>query len=136
MDIREATNKLYEMMNSGDTSKLDEVMDPNLVDHEKISGVESSGSQAFRDFVSLFRSAITDFRITANDVLIDGERAAIRFTLSGRHTGDQLGMPATGKPFSIEGIDIMRFENGKCVEHWGVSDQLGMMAQLGLVPAP
>jgi predicted ester cyclase len=47
-----------------------------------------------------------------------------------------MGIPATNKDFSFEAIDIMRFADGMCIEHWGISDQVGLMTQLGLMPGP
>jgi predicted ester cyclase len=58
-----------------------------------------------------------------------------RASLAGTHQGDFMGVPATGKRVEFEVIDIGRFENGKGVEHWGVSDAMGLMMQIGAIPS-
>jgi len=60
----------------------------------------------------------------------------VRVTYSGTQQGELMGIPPTGKPFSVTGIEIYRFDGGKIVEHWLEVDNLGMLQQLGVVPAP
>ena len=132
--IRAAIDEMYRAMNTGDVSNLDSVVATDLIDHEEMPGITSTGGQRFKDFIAMFRSAIPDLKVTAEDTIIEDERAAVRFTLSGTQSGSLMGMPPTGKSFSIQGVDIMHFNNGKCIEHWGVSDQVGLLMQLGMMP--
>ena len=81
------------------------------------------------------RSAFPDFRIDVEDMLAEGDKVAVRIVLSGTHQGEFLGMPGSGRRFSAAGIDIVRVRAGQVVEHWGVTDTLGMMQQLGALPA-
>lgn len=71
-----------------------------------------------------------------DDVVAEGDRVVVRWTNTGTHVGEFAGIPATGKPFSIVGIDIYRVSEGLLVEHWHVIDQLAMLGQLGLLPEP
>jgi steroid delta-isomerase-like uncharacterized protein len=132
--IREAVELIYDMMNRNDLSNMDEVVAKDLIDHEEMPGVTGSGSERLAQFVAMFHSAFSDLKMTPLDTIIEGDRAAVRFNVSGKHTGDALGFPATGKSISIEGIDILHFANGKVTEHWGISDQVGLMMQLGMMP--
>ena len=68
--------------------------------------------------------------------LVDGDLYCCRFVVSGEHRGDFMGVPATGRPYVLEGITIMRFRGDQVVERWTTSDFLGLMVQLGAVPAP
>jgi ketosteroid isomerase-like protein len=68
--------------------------------------------------------------------LLDGDLFSCRFTVSGEHRGDFMGVPATGRPYRLEGITIMRFRGDQVVERWTTADFLGVMVQLGVVPAP
>jgi predicted ester cyclase len=68
--------------------------------------------------------------------LVDGDLYSCRFTVAGEHRGDFRGMPATGRPYVFEGITIMRFRGDQLVERWTSADYLGLMVQLGAVPAP
>ncbi len=135
-DIREAVDKIYAMISSGNMTGIEDYVAADMVDHEQMPGISGSGLERLQQFIAMFHSAFSDLKMTTEDVVIDGDRAAIRMSISGRHTGDAMGFPATGKSVNVEGIDILRFANGKCVEHWGISDQVGMMTQLGLIPGP
>jgi len=70
------------------------------------------------------------------DLLIDGDRFASRTTVTGTHTGDLMGMPATGKRISVEAVDIGRIENGQAKERWGGLNMYSMLSQLGVIPPP
>ncbi|MEX5721166.1 ester cyclase [Geodermatophilus maliterrae] len=68
--------------------------------------------------------------------LADGDLFSCRFVAAGEHRGDFMGVPATGRPYALEGITIMRFRGDQVVERWTTVDFLGLMVQLGAVPAP
>ena len=76
-----------------------------------------------------------DLTFSAEDMIAEGDKVAVRFTMRGTHKGEFMGVPATGKQFEVSGIDIVRFAGGKAVEHWGVTDTMAMMQQLGAVPS-
>ncbi len=67
-------------------------------------------------------------------MVAEGDRVAVRWTQSGTHVADFLGIPATGRRFTIAGIDIYRLHDGRLAEHWHVVDQLSLLGQLGLLP--
>ena len=84
-----------------------------------------------------YRAAFPDLRMEAEDVLVSGDRAVARVRATGTHEGEFMGMPATGRHVDVQLIDITRFgDDGLAHEHWGVFDALGMMQQLGAIPAP
>jgi predicted ester cyclase len=66
----------------------------------------------------------------------EGDRVAVRTTFEATHTGDFFGIPPTGRRVSFTGVHIMRYSDGKLIEHWGSNDDLGLMRQLGVVPEP
>ena len=70
------------------------------------------------------------------ETLADGDLYSCRFAVSGEHRGDFMGVPATGRPYVLEGITIMRFRGDQVAERWTTADFLGLMVQLGAVPAP
>ena len=70
----------------------------------------------------------------AEDLAVAGDRVWVRFVASGTNLGPFMGNPPTKKKIRVDVIDVVRFQDGKIVEHWGVPDQLGLMFQLGLVP--
>jgi len=83
------------------------------------------------------RRSASDMRFGILDPLVPGNRAAIRSRVTGTQTGPFMEMPVTGKPFDVEGIDIVEVnDGGKMLEHWGIFDFMKMMQQIGLAPAP
>jgi steroid delta-isomerase-like uncharacterized protein len=133
-DLRSATRMIFQMLESGDLSRAEEFIDRGVVDHQEMPGIEGDGIERLRQFTQMFHKAFSDLRFNLEDVLVDGDNVVARGTVSGRHTGEFMGMPATGKSFSIDSIDIMRFQNGRAVEHWGLTDDMSMARQLGMMP--
>jgi steroid delta-isomerase-like uncharacterized protein len=84
----------------------------------------------------MFLAAFPDLNITVEDLIAEGDRVVARWTLRGTHQGASLGMPPTGKQVTMPGISVVRLAGGKSAEQWVIHDQLGMLQQLGLVPAP
>ncbi len=83
----------------------------------------------------MFGAAFSDLRLDAEDVIVSGDRAVARVRITGTNDGEFLGMPATGKPVDFQAVDIVRFnDEGVAAEHWGVTDTMTMMQQLGVVP--
>lgn len=93
------------------------------------------GREGARLFYQMFLKAFPDARVTADTVLGEGDLLAERFTVTGTHRGEFQGIPPTGRPVRITGITILRFENGQIVERWSEADFLGLLQQIGAVPA-
>jgi steroid delta-isomerase-like uncharacterized protein len=123
---------IYEAINTGNVSLLEKFVAPDYVEHsEGFRGVE-----AFAQQITAFRAAFPDLRVSIDDLLTDGDRFASRTTVTGTHTGDLMGMPATGQQISVEAVDIGRIENGQAKERWGGLNMYSMLSQLGVIPAP
>lgn len=88
-----------------------------------------------KEFYAGLRAAFPDGELAADDVLQDGEKLCVRFHLSGTHQGDLLGITPTGRQVVLTGQTILRFEGAKVVERWQAADMLGLLQQLGAVPA-
>ena len=84
----------------------------------------------------MFRSAIPDLRVVVEDMIAEGDKVAVRYTLEGTHEGELFGVPPTGQRLSIKSISVERVSDGKIIEHWRVTDSLDMMQQLGAIPTP
>jgi steroid delta-isomerase-like uncharacterized protein len=95
-----------------------------------------TGREGVRQIVSAFRRAFPDLTFEVHDVIAEGDKVVARVTIHGTHQGELMGIPPTGKRASVGAIDIMRVEGGKLAEHWGVTDNLAMMQQLGVIPMP
>ena len=75
-----------------------------------------------------------DWHTEIEDLIAEGDKVAARIIMTGTHTGDFFGIPATGKKISFSGIYIVRIANGRIVEHWGEEDSVGLLQQLGSMP--
>jgi predicted ester cyclase len=82
----------------------------------------------------MYRSGIRGLRVTIEQQLADGDFVATRYTCRGTHEGDIMGVPATGRDVTIAGLVISRFQDGKVVEEWEVSDVFGLLQQIGALP--
>lgn len=126
---------LEEVVNRGNVSVIDELASPDFVDHTAPPGVPA-GDEGFKVFITMFRTAFPDLHYTIDDEIAEGDRVVQRSTARGTMKGDFQGMPASGRTATWSEIHITRFADGRAVEHWGVVDQLGMLAQLGFAQAP
>ncbi len=124
-----------EVLNRGNLAVIDELTGPNFVDHSLPPGVPP-GNEGFKAFVTMFRAAFPDLHYTIDDEIAEGDRVVQRSTGHGTMKGDFQGMPASGKEATWEAIHILRFADGKYVEHWAVTDTLSMLQQLGFAEAP
>jgi len=125
---------MEEVLNKGNMQAVDELIAPNFVEHNPFPG-QAPGVEGLKQAMVALRQAFPDLHVTVDEMLSDGDKVVIRSTMKGTHKGNFMNIPATGKQMSVEGIDIVRISNGRAVEHWGVTDNLTMMQQLGLVPA-
>jgi steroid delta-isomerase-like uncharacterized protein len=123
-----------EGMNQGNDAVFEDLLDPNYVNYDFPS--PSPGVEGFKQITAMFRAAFPDFHVTIEDELAAGDKVASRGYFSGTHKGEFMGVPATGKSIRVSYIDIWAVENGKLKENWVQMDMLGMMQQLGVIPAP
>jgi steroid delta-isomerase-like uncharacterized protein len=107
---------------------------PDIVLHD--ASTTSQGLEAYRQFISMYVTAFPDLHFMVEDLIAEGDRVVARYTGQGTHQGDLMGIPPTGKQITVTNILITRIANGKIVEQWLNFDALGMLQQLGVVPAP
>lgn len=126
--------RIWEEVWKGKLDVADEILDKSFIGHSL--GVElPPGPEGFKQFVSIFRSAFPDIHVTIEDQITEEDRVVTRWTARMTHKGELMGIPATGKQVVVTGISINRFVGDKSVEAWDNWDELGMMQQLGVVPA-
>jgi steroid delta-isomerase-like uncharacterized protein len=133
---KDTTRRFYdEVINQGKLDLIDELVSSDFVEHEEFPGLGNT-REAVKGFFTMFRSAFPDMKFTMEDILEDGDKIVVRAMITGTHKGEFMGIPATGKSVRVQAIDMVRFENGKMMEHWGATDTAGMMEQLGVMPTP
>ncbi len=111
----------------------DELCASNYAAH--IGGNPPMNLAAHKQFASAFYSAFPDLNHTIDDTIADGDKVVVCFTLRGTHTGNFMGIPATGKSITVGAIVLFHIVNGKVAELRAQFDQMGMMQQLGVIPA-
>jgi predicted ester cyclase len=127
-----------EGFNQGNLAVAHELIAPDAVEHEELPpGIEGTAPEQFNQLVTLLRAGIPDLRVGVEDMLAEGDKVVARMTMRGTHRGELLGIPASGRSVAVAVIDIVRF-GADCVmvEHWGQMDNLGLLQQIGAIPAP
>ncbi len=126
-----ALERMAEMINTGNLDALDEVVDQDAVDHDPAPD-QGPGPEGFKDFFSMLRTAFPDLALEPVTVVADDEHVAMAYTINGTHEGQFQGIAATGQRISARGVEIVKFRDGKLIERWGSSDEMGIMTQLGM----
>ena len=121
-----------ELFNKGNLSIADEIISPNYVYHSPAG--EYKGPEGVKQMVQAWRDAFPDGRFVIDDMVGEGDKVAVRYTMTGTHKGDYMGIPPTGKHVNITAAFFYSFENGKEVEALPFSDSLSLFQQLGISP--
>ena len=119
----------------GDVSRVEAYLAPGFVEHEELPPGIPGGREGVKALTTMLHAAFPDFEAVIEDIIAEGDRVVVRMTWSGTQQGEFMGIPATGRRVSFGVIDILRMADGQCVEHWGQMDSMGLMQQLGAVPA-
>jgi steroid delta-isomerase-like uncharacterized protein len=127
--------ELEEVWNKHNPDAVDEIYAPDFVNHSAPPGMPND-REGFKAFVGANLGAFPDVKVTIDTLVAEGDKVVSRWTGTGTHTGELMGIPATGKQVNMTGITIVRVADGKIAEFWMESDQMGMMQQLGVVPPP
>ena len=134
-DNKAVVRRFYETLNRADLAALDDVLAPNYVAY--FAGIPTPIDRAaFTQVMGASLMAFPDLHHTVEDLVAEGDKVAPRLTLQGTQQGEFQGLPPTGRQVTFTGINLMRLEDGKIVEHWSNGNTLGMLQQLGAIPAP
>lgn len=122
-----------EILNKGNINALDQFYAENFVDHNAFPGIPP-GIEGMRQTYNIIFSALTNIHVTIDDMVAEEDKIVVRVTANGIHTGEFMGIPATGNRISVMEIRIYRIADGKIVEHWGLMDTASLMQQIGSAP--
>jgi steroid delta-isomerase-like uncharacterized protein len=129
---------LYEQLfNQGNLSVVDEVIAPDFINHNAPLG-SNHGPESMRELITMLSTSFPDMHYTVEEIVAEGDTVVARVTMSGTHRGPGpvQGMPPTGQSVRQDQMHFIHFQDGKVVEHRAVRDDLGLMRQLGVIPAP
>ncbi len=135
-DNKAIVRRFYdEVLNQRRVALLDDLAVVDYVEHDPFPG-QGNGREEFKARVGLLLGAFDPLQFTIEDIVAEGDRVAVRWRNSGAHSGNFMGMPATGAHFSIAGVDFHRLRDGRLAEHWHVVDMLSQLQQIGVLPSP
>ena len=137
-DLKALVRRFFEGSNKGKAAAMaviDELFATNIVYHGG-GGEEIRGLKDYKQSTSESYNASPDLHFTIDDMVVEGDKVAVRWTMTGTLTGEFMGRTFTNKKLTIWGINIYRVVGGKFVEGWERADTLGAMQQLGVVPTP
>jgi predicted ester cyclase len=133
-DIKAKARRSWEeILPACDVAGLEEVTDPDIVDHTARPD-EPVGIESLKQTMFWLARVFSDQRWEIHHVIGEGDMVAIHATHHARHTGELMGIPPTGREVAYGYVHILRFRDGKAVEHWGVRDDMTLMRQLGVLP--
>ena len=124
-------DRYVEMINKHDPDAVDLFVAEDYVNH---NAFVADGREANRQFWTVFFAGLPDVRVTMEDLVVSGDRVVGRFVYRGTHTGDLMGIPASGKPVEMRSIDIWRVQDGMFVEHWDELNLMQVFQQIGALP--
>ena len=130
---------IEEVWNEGNLDSIPKYIAPGYIrhtDHTRDGGREVRGLDVARQSIAALRTSFPDIHFTSEDVLVDEDKVVVRWTASGTHRGEFMGVSPTGTHVSWAGINIYRIADGKIVERWANEDGVSLFQQLGLVLAP
>ena len=137
-EMKALERRLFEEINKGKVAAMaitDELYASDFVLHGS-TGEDIHGLKNIKQAISEEISAFPDLHYTIDDMVVEGNKVAVRLTATGTHKGDFMGVPATNKKVTVQLILIDRFAGGKIVEEWAIGDNLSLMQQIGAVPTP
>lgn len=141
MSTTEVENKaqfrqIYEeMFNKGNLAIADELIAPDFLNHEAPPG-SNRGPELMRRLITMLHTAFPDVHYTIEEMLAEGDMVSCRMIMNGTHQGSFMGIAPTGRSVRQQAqMHLVRFRNGKVIEHWAVRDDLGLMRQLDVIPA-
>ena len=121
-----------EAINTGNLDAFDDLVADDAVDRDPAPD-QGRGPQGYKDFFGQMRTAFPDMAVKVEHLVADEDNVAFAYTLTGTNEGPFQGHEPTGKSIQVRGMQISRFEDGKMVERWGSTDEVGIMTQLGLL---
>jgi predicted ester cyclase len=118
----------------GRADLIDDFLAPDFVEHNPFPGIPPT-RDGWKQAFNMFVGGAPGYHVV-EDLVAEGDKVVGRITAYGTHVGDLFGVPATGRDIRVSGIAIWRIRDGRIIEHWHETDALGLMQQLGVVPAP
>jgi steroid delta-isomerase-like uncharacterized protein len=118
----------------GNADAVDKLVTPDFTPHSW--GTMPPGVEPLKQAIRHVHAGLSDVSMKIDDVIAEGDKVAVRLTAKATHRGEFMGLPASGKAYSISETHIFHLRDGKVAEHWRDADMLGLMRQIGALPEP
>lgn len=132
---KQVMSRFLEFINTASETLAQELISPDAIFHVPGRADPVKGPEGYLEIIAMMRSGFPDIQWTLEEVIAEGDKIAARFTMRGTHKGPFFGVPATGKPIQVQAMNIYRLSDGKFVEERGQPDLLGLLQQIGAIPA-
>jgi steroid delta-isomerase-like uncharacterized protein len=130
-DNKAAVRACLEAVSQENSDGLDRILGPGYVLHDPALPEDVLGAEGLRELLDGYRKAFGGLQLTIDHQFTDGDYVATRWLVRGRHEGELMGVPASGKEVAFDGMTISRCSDGKIVEEWEICDTLGLLQQIG-----
>jgi steroid delta-isomerase-like uncharacterized protein len=127
--------RFVEFINTASEDLAAELISPDAIFHVPGHAEPMRGPAGYLAIISMMRSGFPDIQWTLEETIAEGDKVATRFTMRGKHQGAFSGVPPTGKSIAVQAMNIYRWSTGQIVEERGQPDMLGLMQQIGAIPA-
>jgi predicted ester cyclase len=129
-EIKAKIKTFIEELDKGNPDVIDEFFAPDVVIH--MAPNPDMNLDLYKQFVRGLYSAFPDLQFVREDMIVEGDSSALRYTAHGTHNGEFMGIAPTGKQVTWVGCEVANWEDGKIIEGWWYADALGMMLQMGV----
>ena len=134
IDNIEIITRFEHAFRAADQATIDELGDPGLVDHNPAPGEEPSLA-GFKEKVAGFKASFPDLKEDLQDIIGNGDTVATRWVVTGSMQRELMGIPASGQPIRVEGMNFYRLKGGRVTDIWTQFDGVALLQQLGAIPA-
>jgi steroid delta-isomerase-like uncharacterized protein len=128
-------NRFLEFINTASESLAQELISPDAIFHVPGSPEPMRGPAGYLAIIGMMRGGFPDIQWTLEEMVAEGDKVAARFTMRGTHQGIFFGVPPTGRMIAVQAMNIYRISDGQLVEEHGQPDMLGLLQQIGALPA-
>jgi steroid delta-isomerase-like uncharacterized protein len=138
-DLKATVRSMYNGISGASdvSAMLDEHVTEDFVEHEEMAGIQAgTGRDLAEQQISMMQRAISDLRFNVDELVQEDNKVVARVTVTGTHTGEFMGIPASGNKLEFRAIDVFHFRGDKISDHWGVTDSAAMMMQMGAIEPP
>jgi steroid delta-isomerase-like uncharacterized protein len=128
---KQAMSRFVQFINTADPRLADQLISPKAIFYVPGRAEPMEGPAGYLTIIAMMRSGFPDIQWALDELILEDDKAAARFTMTGTHQGPFFGVPPTGKPIRVKAINIYHFLNGQIIEEYGQPDLLGLMQQIG-----